>query len=162
VLQRLLAEEVSIRDLPTILEVLADVAAATKDPATLTEHVRSALPDAVCRPYLAPDGQLHVLRLGADTERALLEALRGPEGEVGLPPDLVRPLVEAVGRTLEAARPPEARPVLLVPGPLRRHLRRGLEASLPHLGVLAWNELPARARLRALGVVELAHAPQTV
>src|SRR5205085_2014411 len=63
VLQRLLAEGVSIRNLPTILEVLGDSGGATRDPGLLAEQVRATLADAVCRPYLGSDGALRALLL---------------------------------------------------------------------------------------------------
>jgi flagellar biosynthesis protein FlhA len=162
VLQRLLAESVSIRDLPTILETLGDTAPLTRDPALLSEHARAALADSVCQPYVSADGTLRVLLLSPATEGRLTEAVPRGEGEDGLDPRLGQPLLDAVGRAIETAPPLDARPVLLCPATLRRHIRRLTERKLPHLGVMSYAEIPAHLSVRALGAVEMTDAPQAV
>ncbi len=159
VLQRLLAEGVSIRDLSTILEALSDAAPSVKDPGLLAEHARAALADSVCRSYLASDGSLQVLLLGGATESALAEALSRAEGDDGLPAAFAQPLAAAVSRALEGAPPFEGKPVLLCQGTLRRHVRRLVQRTLPHLGVLSYAELPPQINVRALGAVEMTGAP---
>jgi flagellar biosynthesis protein FlhA len=163
VLQRLLAEAVSIRDLPRILEVLADIGVATKDVSVLTEHARAALGDSVCRPYLGADGVLRALVLGSGAEAALLEGLvRSGEGEETLAPRLAQPLLEAIGRAVETAPPFENKPVLLCPSSLRRHVRRLTARTLPHLAVLSYAELPTHVEVRTVGLVEQILATQAV
>ncbi len=162
VLQRLVAEGVSIRDLPTILELLADLAPTTKDPALLTEHARAALADTVCRPCQAPDGNLRALLLAPAAERVLVEGVGRGDGDEGLAPVLAQPLLEAISRALESAPPLDGKPVLLCPSPLRRHIRRLTERTLPHLAVLSYAELPPQIGVRAVGTVESILAPQTV
>jgi len=161
VLQRLLAEGVSIRDLPIVLEVLADLAPMTKDPAILAEHVRAALPDAVCRPHVGADNTLRVLMLSPEFERVLTERLGALDGDEG-GGDLAQPLVDAVARAMHTAPPGDGRPVLLCPAPLRRHLRRLTERALPHLVVLSYVELPPDVSVRAVATVEDLRAAQTV
>jgi flagellar biosynthesis protein FlhA len=161
VLQRLLAESVSIRDLPIILEVLADLAPMTKDPAILAEHARAALPDSVSRPYVSADGVLRVLMLAPDTERLLTERLARLEGDDG-GGDLAQPLIDGIARAMQAAPPFDGKPVLLTPSPLRRHLRRLTERALPHLVVLSYVELPPDVTVRAMAAVEVLGAAQTV
>jgi flagellar biosynthesis protein FlhA len=161
VLQRLLAESVSIRDLPIILEVLADLAPMTKDPAVLAEHARAALAESVTRPYVGADGVLRVLMLAPDTERLLTERLARLEGDDG-GGDLAQPLIDGVARAMRAAPPFDAKPVLLVPSPLRRHVRRLTERALPHLVVLSYVELPPDVTVRAMAAVEVLGAAQTV
>ena len=163
VLQRLLAEGVSVRDLPRILETLADIGTGSKDVGLLAEHARAALADAVCRPYFAADGTLRVLVLGTAAEATLLDGLaRTPEGEETLAPRLAQPLLEAIARTVEGAPPFESRPVLLCPSSLRRHVRRLTERTLPHLAVLSYAELPPHVEVRAVGTVEQVLAAQAV
>jgi flagellar biosynthesis protein FlhA len=162
VLQRLLAEGVPVRDLPTVLEVLADVAPSTKDPAVLAEHARAAQAEAVCRPYLGRDGSLRVLLLGPDTEARLTEALAAGGGEAALDPRLAQPIAAAIARALERAAPFDTRPVLLCPSPLRRHIRHLTERSLPHLGVLSYAEVPPQLSVASAGTVEIDHATQAV
>jgi flagellar biosynthesis protein FlhA len=161
VLQRLLAEGVSIRDLPIIFEVLADLAPMTKDPSILAEHARAALPDAVSRPYVGADGVMRVLMLAPDTERLFTERLARVEGDDG-GGELAQPLVDAIARAMQAAPPFDGKPVLLVPSPLRRHLRRLTERALPHLVVLSYVELPPDVTVRAMAAVEVLGAAQTV
>jgi flagellar biosynthesis protein FlhA len=162
VLQRLLGEGVSIRDLPVVLEVLADMAPATKEPGILAEHARAALADTVCRPYLGGDGVLRVLLLGPAMEGTLTEGLAPVDGEEALNPRLAQPLLEAVARAIESAPPFDSRPVLLTPSPLRRHVRRLTERTLPHLGVLSFAELPPNVNVRAVATVEVVGAAQAV
>jgi flagellar biosynthesis protein FlhA len=161
VLQRLLAEGVSIRDLPIVLEVLADLAPMTKDPSILAEHVRAALPDAVCRPHVGADNTLRVLMLAPDFERVLAERLGGLEGDEG-GGELAQPLIDGVARAMQQALPGDGRPVFLVPAQLRRHVRRLTERALPHLVVLSYVELPPDVSVRAVATVEGSRAAQTV
>jgi flagellar biosynthesis protein FlhA len=161
VLQRLLGEGVSIRDLPIVLEVLADLAPMTKDPSILAEHARAALPDAVCRPHVGADNTLRVLMLSSDFERTLTARLAPLEGDDG-GGELAQPLVDAITRAMQTAAPGEAHPVLLCAAPLRRHVRRLTERSLPHLVVLSYVELPPDVSVRAVATVEDLRAAQTV
>jgi len=162
VLQRLLGEGVSIRDLPVVLEVLADLAASTREPGVLAEHARAAMPDAVCRPHVGADNTLHVLLLGPSIERTLAERLASLEGDEG-GAELAPALVDAVLRALQSAQPSDAgRPILLCPAPLRRHLRRLTERALPQLVVLSYAELPPDVTVRAIATVEDARATQAV
>jgi flagellar biosynthesis protein FlhA len=161
-LQRLLGEGVPIRDLPTVLEVLADVAPTTKDPAVLAEHVRAALGDAVCRPYLSKDGVLRVLLLAPETEARLTAAVTRAEGEELLDPRLAQPLVAAIARAIESAPPFDTRPALLSPSGLRRHIRHLTERHLPHLGVLSYAEVPSQLGVASVATVEMDHAAQAV
>ncbi len=162
VLQRLLGEGVSIRDIPVILEVLADLAPVTKDPGVLAEHARAALAETVARPYVGADGTLKVLLLSPPAERTLTEGLLRGEGEEGLQPWLAQPLLEAIGRAVTQAPPFDTKPVLLTTSPLRRHVRRVTERALPHLAVLSFAELPGQIDVRVVGTVEEVHAPQAV
>jgi flagellar biosynthesis protein FlhA len=162
VLQRLLGEGVSIRNLPAVLEVLADTGGVTRDPGVLAEHVRAALGEAVCRPFVGSDGSLRALLLSPDAERQLRDRLSEVEGEEGLSPRDSQALIEGVARALENAPPIDSKPVLLCPSPLRRHIRRLTERSLPHLGVLSYAELPASLNVQTLGTVDVRHAPQMV
>jgi flagellar biosynthesis protein FlhA len=162
VLQRLLAEGVSIRDLPTILDVVADTATATKEPGLLAEHARAALGETVCRPYLAADGSLPVLVCSPDLEAELSAGLSVVDGEETLSPQRARPLLEALGRAMAQAPPFEGKPAVLVAAHLRRHVRRVTERALPQLAVLSYAELPADVRVRGVAVVEVPGAPQVV
>jgi flagellar biosynthesis protein FlhA len=161
VLQRLLAEGVSIRDLPIVFEVLADLAPMTKDAGILAEHVRAALPDAVCRPHVGADNTLRVLMLSPEFERTLAARLGALEGDEG-GGELAQPLVDGIARAMQTAAPGDGRPIMLCPAPLRRHVRRLTERALPHLVVLSYVELPPDISVRAVATVEDLRAAQTV
>jgi len=157
VLQNLLREGVSIRDLSTILEAVADVAPRTKDPDVLTEHARQALGRSITQKLVGPDGTLGVLTLAGAVERSLLEALHRNEEGTTLAPDpaLAQRLVAGLGAAVERLSAGQQPPVLLVGAALRPYLRRFLERYLPQLALVSPAEIGAAVRVRALGVVSL-------
>ena len=161
VLQLLLAEEVSVRDLPTILEALADAAAHTKDPAVLAEWTRAAIPASVIKPYLSDRTSLAPLVLRPDSERLLRSGFQRSEGigSLTLDPSATRTLVDAIGQALERRGVAAGRPSLLCAQELRPHVRRLLDRTLPHLGVLSFAEIPPSVTLTSSIPVEVhAHA----
>ena len=157
VLQLLLAEEVSLRDLPTVLEALADAAQHTKDPATLVEWARAGIPSSVVRPYLSEGHELAPLILRPASERVLRQGFQRTEGggTIALDPQATRAFVEAVGQALARRGAAAGRPSLLCPQDLRPHVRRLLERSLPHLGVLSFAEVPSSVTLTTSIPVEV-------
>jgi flagellar biosynthesis protein FlhA len=161
-LQRLLSEGVSIRDLPVALEVLGDLAPSVKDPTLLAEHVRAALADTVCRPYVGADGVLRALVLSPGFETRLQDGLVVVDGEECLAPSLAQPLLDAITRAVAASPLFETRPALVCSSRLRRHVRRATERTLPHLGVLSFAELSANLNVRAVATVEGERAAQAV
>jgi flagellar biosynthesis protein FlhA len=162
VLQQLLREQVSIRDMGAILEVLIEVAAQSKGLVGLVEAVRQALGRAMVHPLLDADGGLRVLTLepaletelvaNFDPQRAALLLGDGVRPAV-LTTDMLRRLVESVKR-LTGNGSVTATPVLLCPSPARYHVKRWLEPFLPRVTVLAPAEIPAETRVRSIGVVE--------
>jgi flagellar biosynthesis protein FlhA len=157
VLQNLLREGVSIRDLLTILETLADHAPRTKDAEALTEHVRQALGRAITRRFLGADGTLAFVTLAAPVERLLLDALGRTEegGLLALEPGLAQRLIGRLGEWVERAAAQHLTPLLLCSAPLRPHLRRLVERVLPPLAVIAPGEIASNVRIRSLGTVTL-------
>jgi flagellar biosynthesis protein FlhA len=157
VLQNLLREGVSIRDLATVLETLADHAPRTKDPDALTEHARQALGRAITRRFLGPDGTLALVTLAAPVERLLLDALqRTDEGTLlALEPGLAQRLVGRLAEWVERFGAQQLLPLLLCSTPVRPHVRRLVERVVPSLAVIAPGEIASTTRLRALGVVTL-------
>jgi flagellar biosynthesis protein FlhA len=157
VLQNLLREGVSVRDLVTILETLADHAARSKDPDFLTEQVRQALGRSITRRFVGPDGTLLILTLAADVERLLIDAVhRGEDGTaLALEPALAQRLITRIGGWMERFARQQASPLLLCSGPIRAHVRRLVERVLPNLAVIAPEEIAANVRIRSIGVVTL-------
>jgi flagellar biosynthesis protein FlhA len=142
VLRQLLRERVSVRDLTTILEALADVAGTSKDPEVWTEAVRTALGRAICRPYQNEKGELPVIGVAPALEaRLMASVIRTEQGPVlALDPQEAQNIAGRIARALEQAM---AQPVLLCSPALRPHLYRLFARVLPHLGVLSHNEIPA-------------------
>jgi len=161
VLQQLLREQVSIRGLGAILEVLIEVAAQSKGLVGLVEAVRQALGRSMVHPLLDADGGLRVLTLepvleselvsNFDPQRAALLLGDGAR-PAAMTTDTLRRLVESVKR-LTGNGAVTATPVLLCPSPARYHVKRWLEPFLPRVTVLAPAEIPAEIRVRSIGVV---------
>jgi flagellar biosynthesis protein FlhA len=155
VLQQLLREQVSVRDLPTILEALLDTASVTKHPVLLVEAARQALGRALVRPLLAEDGGLHVVTLDPGIEEELARAFSAQLPTTvasGLQPSFVRRILEGL-RRLAGEQVTIATPVLLCSTPARFHLKRLLEPFLPKAVVLSPGEIPPVISVQALGTV---------
>ncbi|HUK23281.1 MAG TPA: flagellar biosynthesis protein FlhA [Terriglobales bacterium] len=155
VLQQLLREQVSVRDLPTILETLLDASAATKNPVLLVEAVRQALGRALVRPLLGDDGHLRVVTLDSSLEEELGRAFSpqaGAEPPAALQPSFARRVLDGL-RRLAGEQAAVAAPVLLCPTPARFHLKRLLEPVLPKLVVLSPVEIPPTVSVQSVGVV---------
>jgi flagellar biosynthesis protein FlhA len=157
VLQNLLREGVSIRDLVTVLETLADHAARSRDPESLTEQVRQALGRSITRRLLGADGSLALVTLSASLERNFLDTLQRVEegGTLALEPTLVQRMLARLAEWMERFGAQGLSPVLLCSAPLRAHLRRVIERALPTFTVIAPGEIAANVRVRSLGVVTL-------
>jgi flagellar biosynthesis protein FlhA len=145
VLQNLLREGVSIRDLGTILESLGDTAPRSRDPEVLTEYVRSALARTICHRHAGPDGKLYVITLDPKLEDLVRAGT--------LPPALVGRIAERIGREvtkLAAA----GRPALILCSPqVRSSVKRVADAIQPGISVLSYNEVLRDVKVEALGMV---------
>jgi flagellar biosynthesis protein FlhA len=157
VLQNLLRESISVRDLVTILETLADHAPRSKDVDALAEHARQALGRSITRRFVAADGTLVILTLAADLERHLLEVLhRAEDGTtLALEPGVAQRLLARLGGWMERFARQQVSPLLLCSAPLRVHVRRLVERVLPNLAVISPEEIAANVRIRSIGVVTL-------
>jgi flagellar biosynthesis protein FlhA len=155
VMQQLLREQVSIRDLSTVLEALLDTGGVSKHPVLLVEAARQALGRALVQPLLAEDGNLRVVTLDSSIEEELSRAFSSPTSATaaaGLQPSLVRRILEGL-RRLAGEQVAVASPVLLCSSPARFHLKRLLEPFVPKLIVLAPGEIPAVVSVQSLGVL---------
>ena len=153
VLRQLLRERVPVRDLPTILEAIADAATVTKDPDAINESVRAAIGRAICRPYQTEKGELPVIGVAPVLEERLLASLvRTDHGAVlALDPQQAQNIASRIARALEQA---VAQPVLLCSPTLRPHLWRLFARVLPHLGVLSHNEVPAHIPVVSIATLD--------
>jgi flagellar biosynthesis protein FlhA len=156
VLQALLHEGVSIRDLGTIVEAVGDKARVTRDPALLAEYARQALGRTITSPHLDADMRLQAIALDPSVEQEVSESIaHTPDGEfLAMDPARAQALVESLGRRSEEAGARGGRPVLLCSARVRRHLRRLVEQRLPQLAVCSYNEIAPGIRVETIGVVE--------
>jgi flagellar biosynthesis protein FlhA len=155
VLQALLREQVSIRDLGTILEGLIEAAAANKHPVALVEAARQALSRALVRPLLAPDGELKVVTLDASIEEECVRGANLQPGQItssALQVSVARKVLDGL-RNSFGPEISSAPPILLCASPGRFYLRRLLEPFLPKIVVVSPAEIPPVTQIRTLGVV---------
>ena len=150
VLQNLLTERVSIRDMRTIIETLAEHAPVQSDPQELTSVVRVALGRAITQQWFPGNGEVQVIGLDTTLERLLLQALQGGGG---LEPGLADRLLEQAQAALQRQEMLGAPPVLLVNHPLRALLARFLRRNLPQLVVLSNMELTDNRQIRMTATI---------
>jgi flagellar biosynthesis protein FlhA len=155
VLQALLSEGVSIRDLGTILEAIGDKARVTRDPALLAEYARQALGRTIVAPHIEADMTLKAIALDPAVEQEVSEAIAATaEGEyLAMAPPRAQALLQALGGQVEQAVSRGRRPVLLCSSRVRRHLRRLCAQALPQLSVCAYNEVTPGINVETIGVV---------
>ncbi len=155
VLQLLLAERISIRDLSTILEGIADALAFSRNPATMVEHVRARLARQICAQNTSHNGYLPLIALSAKWEQAFAESLvgQGEERSLAMQPSKLSEFMTAVRDAFErAAREGEA-PVLVTSASIRPFVRSLVERFRSQTTVLSQAEIHPRARLKTVGSV---------
>lgn len=150
VLQNLLAEKVSIRDMRTIIETLSEHAPTQSDPYELTSVIRVALGRAITQQWFPGEGEIQVIGLDTPLERLLLQALQGGGG---LEPGLADRLLEQAQQALQRQELLGAPPVLLVNHALRPLLARFLHRSLPQLVVLSNMEISDNRQIRMTSTI---------
>jgi flagellar biosynthesis protein FlhA len=155
VLQALLREGVSIRDLGAIVEATGDRARMTRDPVLLAEYARQALARSIVAPHLDEEHRLRAIALDPGMEQEVSESIaQTPDGEyLAMEPTRAQSLVQGLATHVEEAMARGRRPVLLCSSRVRRHLRRLCEQSLPHLTVCAYNEIAPGVSVETIGVV---------
>jgi flagellar biosynthesis protein FlhA len=155
VLQILLAERVSIRDLGTILEGIADGVPSSRNPVTLAEHVRARLSRQLCAQHTSPSGYLPLIALSAKWEQAFAESMvgQGDERQLAMQPSRLSEFITLVReRFEEAAREGEA-PVLVTSSNIRPFVRGIVERFRAQTPVLSQGEIHPRARLKTVGSI---------
>lgn len=155
VLQNLLKERVSIRDLPTILEGIAEASAASAHPGAITEHVRARLARQLCHAARMPDGTFPVLTMSPQWEQAFAEALigDGSDKQLALPPSQLHEFVNAIRDGFDAAAQAGISPVLLTSPAIRPYVRAMVERFRGQTNVMSQNEVHPSARLKVVGQV---------
>ena len=157
VLQNLLRERISIRDLLTIVETLADFAPMGKDPDLLTEYVRQRIAKSMLAPYLQEGKILQVITLDRNLEEILTKNIKHTEhgSYLALAPQLAEEIVQAVTKEVEQQVALNTQPVIMTSPNLRRHFRKLIESSLPIVFVVSHAEIVDDINLQASGKVSL-------
>ena len=160
VLQNLLRERVSIRDMPSIMEVLADHAPITKDVDLLTEFVRQRLARTIVRQYLTAAGELPMMTIGGDIEEALGKSINETErgSYMTLDPDTGQRILNAINNGIGELTNQNFQPVVLCSPMIRRHLHKLTERFIPNLVILSHSELTANIQLKIIGEITFAYA----
>ncbi|AZS22469.1 MULTISPECIES: flagellar biosynthesis protein FlhA [unclassified Caulobacter] len=155
VLQSLLRERVSIRDLPQILEGIGEAAPHTASVTQLVEQVRARLARQLCWANRGDDGALPIITLSADWEQAFAEALIGPgdDKQLALPPSRLQDFIRGVRDSFERAALAGEAPVLLTSPGVRPYVRSIIERFRGQTVVMSQNEIHPRARLKTVGMV---------
>ncbi len=163
ILRNLLRERVSIRDLRTILETVADYTTVSKDPDTLTEYARQNLSRTISTQYANSDGFVHVVSLDPMLDRRLTEAIKPSGGDqVGLSPSLFNHVIAAVRQAIERVVGQGYQPIVLCSQSIRSQLYRLVSPGVHSLAVLSPNELDPKTKIQAIEVVRLPHEAETV
>jgi flagellar biosynthesis protein FlhA len=155
VLQTLLTERISIRDLPTILDGIAEVAGPGRTPQMIAEHVRSRLARQLCAANLGPDGNLPLITLSPQWERDFAEAMigDGAERHLAMAPSRLQQFIIGIQQAFENAAQMGELPVLITSPSIRPHVRAIIERFRPQTVVMSQNEVHPRVRLKTIGSV---------
>ncbi len=155
ILQNLLKESVSIRDLRTILETIADWAAVTQDTDVLTEYVRHALSRTISS-ELATDGVIPIITLAKPVEDAIQGAIQHKEtgSYLAIDPAIAQTILDSIGKKISLFEGSN-RPTLLVAPQIRPHVRSLTERYYPALTIISHNEITPNLKVRSIGTVKL-------
>ncbi|MBI4124598.1 MAG: type III secretion system export apparatus subunit SctV [Deltaproteobacteria bacterium] len=160
IFQRLVQEDIAIRDLKTVFSTLAQWGDIERDTLMLTEHVRAGLKRYVTHKYAGSANTLAVYLLDPEIEDMVKNAIRHTEkgNYLALDPEVTQELIEAVGKEIASHPfPPGARPpVILTIAEIRRYFRKIIEAEFPQLSVLSYQELSENLRIQPIARVTIA------
>lgn len=155
VLQALLAERVSIRNMPKIIEAVAEASAKTKNIRAVVEHARGKLAKQICQSLKDPQGYLPVINLSGEWERELVSSISKANGEENfmMSPSRVQEFVLAMRKEIQKFSAADEWPAILVTPPARPYVRSILERVSPMTQVISHNEVHRKAHLRTVGTV---------
>ena len=155
ILQNLLAEGISIRNLAGILEKVGDYAAFTKNPDELSEHARRALGPQLARPFQADNGSMRAITIDPKLEAQLSQGVRQSPSEVALviEPRLARHVIDSLSRFIQQMMAAGQQPVVLCAPALRLAFRRFFENTFSDLSVLSYAEIPPRVQVQNAAVI---------
>ncbi len=157
VLQRLLRERISIRDLMTIVETIGEYATITKNADILTGYVRQNLGRSITKQYQDKDGTITVMLMSPDIEDKITRSIQHTDYESFVLPDpnIVKKLVASLQRLVNSFTTIGLQPIILCSPNTRIHFRKILEKFYPSIVVLSHNEIVREANVKSLGMVEI-------
>jgi len=160
VMQNLIRERISIRDLLTIVETLSDYAVLTKDPDLLTEYVRNKLSRSIISPYIGEDGFLKLITMEQGVEDLLIQGIQKADhgSYLSIDPKIADSIIASIKKEAEKAMSKNIQPILLTSPVVRRHLKKMVEYFVPSLMVLSQSELLSDIGFKSIGKVRLSYA----
>jgi len=160
ILQNLVREGVSVRDLLTIVENLADFGTQTKDSEQLTELIRQKMNRAVTKPYVSEKNVLPIITFDEQLDRTVQDSVRqSDQGTfLALEPAKAQKIIQALNNFMEKNTVTEGQPVLLVSPQVRPHLAQLIQRFIPNLPVISQAEIPADIKLESVKVVRIDNA----
>ncbi|WP_028464604.1 MULTISPECIES: flagellar biosynthesis protein FlhA [Nisaea] len=155
VLQNLLSERVSIRDLPTILEGVSEASTFTRNITLITEHVRTRLARQISEQNTADDGVIHLVTLSPDWEQAFANSIigQGEDQQLSMPPSQLQDFITALRNALDQLAEVGEFPAVLTSPGIRPYVRSIVERFRPQTVVMSQNEIHPKARIKTLGQV---------
>ncbi len=155
VLQNLVREQVSIRDILTIIETLADYAPLTKDTDILTEYVRQRLSRTITKPYLENKKTLKVLNIKPSIEELITKGINQTDfgAYLALGPSEANKIIHHVRRSLDDVAAKIEQPVILCSTTVRRHLKKLCDSFQINVAVFSHNEIPGGLQVQSLGEI---------
>ncbi len=156
VLQNLLAEGISIRNLSGILEKVSDHAGVTKNPDELSEHARRALGVQLVKPFQSEGGQIRAITLDPKLEQQIAQGVRQSPTEIALllDPKLAQHVMNVLSRHIQKLLADGQQPLVLCAPQIRLAFRRFFESTFADLSVLSYAEVPARIEIQSAAMVQ--------
>jgi flagellar biosynthesis protein FlhA len=155
VLQHLLGERVSIRDLPTILEGISEACGYSRNVSVITEHVRTRLARQISETHTGEAGHIPLVTLSPQWEQALAEALvgQGDDKQLSMPPSRLQEFITSIRSVFERLAMSGESPVLLTSPPVRPYVRSIIERFRPSTVVMSQNEIHPKAKIKTLAQI---------
>lgn len=156
ILQNLLREKVSIRDLQTILETLSTYHRINRNPDFLTEQCRISLSRSICKQNLNDSGELLAITISPDIENVIASGISNDGQSLSLEPNFTRKLISSLNAEIETAlKSTGNQPVILCSSPIRMAFRKLIERTFPQISVMSYNEVPGNVSARSIGMVKV-------
>ncbi|HSA07386.1 MAG TPA: flagellar biosynthesis protein FlhA [Candidatus Gastranaerophilales bacterium] len=156
VLENLLREKVSVRDLQTILETISTYHRVNRNPDYITEQCRIALARSICKQNLSDKGDLLAVTIAPDVENIITRGISQDGQNLSLDPNFTREFINSINKEIEnAIKTTGNQPVILCSSHIRLALRRLLERTFPQISVMSYNEVSTNINARSIGMVKV-------